>query len=321
MSLVLKPLSTIFKGIVKARQMYYQKFIKPEKFPVKIISVGNITTGGTGKTPFVDLLCKKIYHKRVAILSRGYKRKTHGFYKVDIKNPKAPEIFGDEPVMLAEKNNHIQVFVCEDRIQGIQKILAADDGIDIIILDDALQNFRVYKDLEFVIIDLTEKKENYAFLPEGRARVSLDSISQNQFIIFTKSNIASNSAWIENQLGSFRSAKLAYDIPRVSSALADGSPVYLISGIGKPDNFEKLASHKFKIIKHFKFPDHFCYTESLLSEISNEVKETPIITTEKDFVKISRLSHNLRVMSLRTDFVIVHNEKVFDAALTEDVLR
>lgn len=321
MSLFLRPLSTLFKGLVQVRAHYYQKFVKPHKFPVKIISVGNITSGGTGKTPFVDLLCKKLYHKKIAVLSRGYKRQTQGFYKVDIKNIKAPSLFGDEPVMLAEKNSHVQVFVCEDRIEGVQKILSAYDGIDIIILDDALQNFKIYKDLEFVIIDLTEKLENYAFLPEGRARVSLDSISQNQFVVFTKSNIADSPLWIEEKLSSCRSAKLSYDIPRVSGNLPDGSSVYLVSGIGKPENFKKVASQKYKTLKHFVFPDHFNFTETVLKDIYNEIKDAPLVTTEKDFVKISRLPHNLKVYCLKSDFIFVQNEKLFEATLTEEVLK
>lgn len=317
---VLSPLGVVFRSLSQIRKFIQLNIQKPVQFPVKVISVGNLTMGGTGKTPFVDLLCKKLYHKKIVILSRGYKRKSHGFYKVDLKREDAATFFGDEPVMLQKRNPHVQVFVSEDRVRGIRKILSAYEDIDIVILDDALQNFRIVKNLEFAIVDLTEKTENYKMVPEGRARMLPEDLNDSTFVIYTKVDLSQNIQWIEGKLSSFASAKLKYSRPHFPSHIPQGESVYLISGIGKPKNFESLMGTQYRIEKHFIFPDHYHYTEKDIAEIRSQIGSLPVLTTQKDFVKLQKWNESLKLYEVSVDFEFVENENLFLEVLKRSVL-
>ncbi len=323
MSLLLKPFSFAFKQATNVRRFIYKKYSAPQKFPVKIISVGNVTVGGTGKTPFVDFLCKRIKKRKVVILSRGYKRKSKGFYKVDSSKENASSLYGDEPLMLALKNPDVNLYVCEDRAVGVQKILNAQD-VDVIILDDALQNFSIAKDIEFVIIDSTEKLENYKFLPEGRARSSLEAIDLSQIVVFTKTDLADEKVLLllERKFEAHRRIKMVYSKPYLQhystgKNLVGHETVYLMSGIGKPGNFESLVLDKLnlKIGKHFVFEDHHYYSQGEVDKISKEIGTQPLLVTEKDYAKLQYLKHQLNIFVVGAEFEIIEGSEILDDIL------
>ena len=148
----LLPFSFVYAGITTVRNwLYDHKIYESVQFPVPVISVGNLTVGGTGKTPHVEYLVRLLRPRRVAILSRGYKRKTTGFVLADEKASAAS--IGDEPYQYTQAFPEVKVAVCEDRVLGIQKLLALNPSPAVILLDDAFQHRPVQPLLNILITD------------------------------------------------------------------------------------------------------------------------------------------------------------------------
>ncbi len=295
-------ISKAFGISAELRGLLYDKSIfKSHKVNSWVISVGNITVGGTGKTPCVDLLTKLLIEKhRVAIVSRGYKSLNHDANRVDFTKPNAATFFGDEPVWLAQSNPKVPVWVSSNRVLGCQKIIT-EYHPDIIIADDAFQHRSLVRDIDIVVIDATENKKNYEYLPFGRAREGFDSLKRAHAVFLTKTNLVAPDVlrWIKGNIRPFVTANKIFEFESVVESYQrlnsdeicnnfDAQEVILVSGIGKPENFEKSVV-KCKVVKHFKFQDHKMYKAHDISQIL-EYKNHPILTTQKDAVKLKVFS-------------------------------
>jgi tetraacyldisaccharide-1-P 4'-kinase len=157
-------------------------------------------------------------------------------------------------------------------------------------------------------------------VPEGRARMLPEDLSTKTFVIYTKADLSQDTNWIENKLSHLASAKLKYSRPNFPKSIPQGEPVYLVSAIGKPNNFEALMSTQYVIKKHFIFPDHHHYTEKNIVEIRSHVGSLPILTTQKDFVKLQKWKDSLKLYEVSVDFEFVENEHLFHEVLKRSVL-
>ena len=185
---LLYPLSWLYGIAVSFRnQMYDLNLLKSTEFDVPIISIGNITVGGTGKTPHVEYLVNLLRDKfNVATLSRGYKRKTSGFHCVET-NSTALEV-GDEPLQIKNKFPEIRVAVCENRVVGADKLLNLSNKIipDVLLLDDAFQHRKITPGINILLIDYTRQIKYDTLLPVGRLRESASQMRRANIIIYTK---------------------------------------------------------------------------------------------------------------------------------------
>src|SRR5690554_744635 len=186
--ILLYPFSLIYGLIVYFRNLFYDlNIFKSKEFEVTVISIGNITVGGTGKTPHVEYLVDLLREKfNVATLSRGYKRKTRGFHLVSA-NSTVREV-GDEPLQIKRKFPDITVGVCEDRVVGVEKLLKTDDqnASDVIVLDDAFQHRRITPVINILLIDYNRPLKDDVLLPAGSLRESAAQLRRANIIIFSK---------------------------------------------------------------------------------------------------------------------------------------
>lgn len=280
----------------------------------KVISVGNITLGGTGKTPLVEYIGRylKTQGHKVAIVSRGYKT-------------------GDEPRMLEKNLKNIPVIVDADRKRAIKRALG-DYGIDTVILDDGLQQWKIKKDIEIVVIDAANPFGNGQMLPRGILRQPLSTLRCADIFVFSKTglnpgiqnakvflqriNPAALSAESRHQpLGFYDPAE---EEKLLNPDMLKGKTVTLFSAIGDPGSFEdSISKMGINIGLVFRFPDHHNYLKDDLDRIFKNSKENnidTIITTEKDAVKLGGLkapAYGLRVLALRIELRITENEEGF----------
>ncbi len=298
LKLLLSPLAILYLIATKLRNYFYDIGLKPSfSFQTMVISVGNLNVGGSGKTPMIEYLVRLLQDKySLAILSRGYGRKTKGF-RMAGKEDNAMTL-GDEPFQYYRKfGKEVMVAVGEERALAIPSLLNQENPPDIILMDDAFQHRSVKP--QFSIL-LTEKDnpfyKDFVF-PMGRLRESRYGAKRADTVIVTKCNSEEkNIEETVNQVSSYAGNKpvyftgLSYKNPEpfeVGNQV--GTSVILVSGIANSVYIENYVAPHFKLLKHFNFEDHHIYTTAEIESIEKTMKESgasSIITTEKDMVKL-----------------------------------
>ena len=303
-------------AIIKKLFLYKNKILTSLKLKTPLISIGNITAGGTGKTPMVIYISNLITKLNFShsIISRGYGRKTKKQIVVNDGLETIGNISdsGDEALVLSQKLKNIPIVVGK-KFEGclfIEKTFYSN----MILMDDGFQTFHMARDLNILLIDISSNINEYKLLPVGRLREPLSGIERADCIIFTKTNFAScTSKKIEKKIlkhikpnkqkifrSSFNLSLLKYDKIKdqffsVENTPIDGQAV-AFSGLGNPTSFNKFVKSKFKTIKVIEFRDHCKYdkyefTEILLMEGLGTVINH-LVTTLKDFVKIKKRLKN-----------------------------
>lgn len=298
LKLLLSPLALLYLIATKLRNYFYDIGHKPSfSFETVVISVGNLNVGGSGKTPMIEYLVRLLQHKySIAILSRGYGRKTKGF-RMAGKEDNAMTL-GDEPFQYYRKfGKEVMVAVGEERALAIPTLLNQENPPDIILMDDAFQHRSVKP--QFSIL-LTEKDnpfyKDFVF-PMGRLRESRYGAKRADAVLITKCNAEEkNTEEAVNNVKHYAGNKpvyftgLTYKSPEPFESESEvGSSVILVSGIANSSYLEEYVAARFKLLKHFKFEDHHIYKVNEIEAIEKTMREsgaTSIITTEKDMVKL-----------------------------------
>lgn len=292
--------------------LYKSNILKSYSLPVPVISIGNITSGGTGKTTLtIDLsnYLTKLGHK-VAILSRGYKRKEqmHGDGILLVSDGQSiltnPDISGDEPYLIAREAKKAIIIVTKDRIKG--GLTAVKLGAEILILDDGYQYIRLKRNENILLLDCTNPFDNGCLLPLGYLREPISSITRATAIILSNNTDNDDISKLKDKLK--RDCDLPKNLPIVSMrykikdlnginikrtiSLDDAKKVDFIafSGIGNPESFIKtLNKNELKVKSNLIYPDHYNYSYNDIKTICDLAKSQNIeniITTSKDAVKI-----------------------------------
>ena len=326
---LLFPLAIIYRLIVFWRNVLYNyNFFISRKLPAKIISVGNITTGGTGKTPAVIFLTKHFLQKqqKVAILSRGYGRKTAGTQEVT--NGKAIHgdwlNFGDEPCLMAKKLPGVPIVVDENRYRG-GLYITEKFRPDIIILDDAFQHRALERDVDIVLINGQDQKSNHKMFPYGLLREPTKNLKRANFIFLSKTNLNNPSPYlveltkkvdIPTYYSNFNYSDLISPNgkkPKQNKELK----VLALSGIGDTAGFHRMIKQQkyLRIVKTISYTDHHEYSQTDMEKVKREAQLNDIdivVTTEKDMVKIEKLKPpSLAIFTLTGDFQILEENKFF----------
>ncbi len=304
----LLPFSWIYGGVTAIRNwMFDTEILKSEAYPIPIIGVGNITVGGTGKTPHVEYLIRLLQPQyKVAVLSRGYKRKTRG-YLLATPQSTMKEV-GDEPWQVKQKFPDVYVAVDSNRRRGIKRLLndEATRDVQVILLDDAFQHRYVKPGLNIMLTDYYRLVTDDALLPAGRLRESASGRKRSQITIVTKcpSDISPmNQRVIQNALALRPYQSLYFSTfgygemmgifngkTRSLHSIEAEEHILLLTGIASPEQMRIDLSKHTRHIKPISFPDHHFFTEDDAKRIEEAYHELPaprlIITTEKD---VSRL--------------------------------
>ena len=316
------PLSLIYYISINIWGLLYKiKVLKTKSLPCKVISVGNITVGGSGKTPTVQYLSKLLQSKgkKVGIISRGYGRKSKNTIIVtDGKiKPKSWENFGDEPYMLAKNLEGIPIIVGESRYEAGIKMIAKFNP-DIIIMDDGFQHISLHRDLDIVLINSKDTKKSHRLIPLGQLREPLLNLSRADLVILTKTNIHKPSHYHEKIIKKIKCTTINNKI-EIDDILIDtegeshnlkiinSKNIFIFSALGDHEGFKKTMEKTGAIIVgHDKYPDHYVYTRIDLKNIEKNAKEKNasfIITTEKDILKTISYNKNMNLYFVRMKMV------------------
>ena len=300
---LLFPFSLIYNIVTSIRNYLYDSGkYRSVKFDVPTICVGNLSVGGTGKSPHIEYLIQLLKDEfQVATLSRGYKRKTKGFYYNEAGVDAA--ILGDEPMQFHVKHPDITVAVCEDRLTGIPAVLRMAPQTQVILLDDAYQHRSVRPGLNIMISDYHHPFYEDYVLPLGRLREARKGYKRADIIIISKCPADLNAAEQEkiiqkvNPLAhqSVYFTTIAYgnvyDLFTQQSINIEGSNTLIVSGIAKPTLMQTQIETQASSSKILKYPDHHFFTDKDIQDIIKtyqawNVDDKMIITTEKDATRL-----------------------------------
>jgi len=319
---LLLPFTSLYWLVVTIRNKLFDLNILPsEEFNLPVICVGNITVGGTGKTPHTEYLVRILRNEyRVAVLSRGYKRKTSGF--LIASEHSTPEEIGDEPCQIKNKFPDIIVAVDEKRRRGIRNLLNLENGPDVILMDDAFQHRYVKPGLSIVLEDFNRPVRKDFLLPYGRLREPVSSLKRAAIILVTK--VPSSFRPIDRRLRA-REAGLSEFQHLYYTQLNPGKPlpvfkgdfkeyenskpdILLVSGIANPRSLKPFARKFSTKIREIIFRDHHIYSPEEMKKIYDILKnsqESILLTTEKDAVKFRSFRKILKNVESRLFYLPV----------------
>ena len=334
---LLFPFAVLYDLITRLRNHLYNiGYHKSFDFETNVISVGNLTVGGTGKTPMVEYLIRLLSGKyQVATLSRGYGRKTRGFLEGNIDSTKVSDI-GDEPFQyLLKFHEKTGVFVGEERAWAIPGILLERPRTQIIVLDDAYQHRSVLPDLNILMTKYNRLFSSDYLMPVGRLRESRLGARRADAVVVSKCPEQFDEAAVRAAIEKYTTpvtpiffTSVAYGMP--VSFWSDeeqdlqGKSVVLISGIASADDLEAYVRQEAQLLRHFRFSDHHRYRADQLNEITGSVagQEGIFLTTEKDFVKLREFEQELRDLPfyyLPIEIRFRGNKKEFDELIYQSL--
>lgn len=297
----LYPFSVLYDGITRLRNHLYELEIKKScSFEPVVINVGNLSVGGTGKTPMIEYLIRMLHERyRLATLSRGYGRKSRGFRIAGEED--SAESIGDEPYQFYQAwKGKVVVAVGEERVLAISQILFEHPEVEVILLDDAYQHRPVVPDLNILLTTWQRPFFRDYVLPAGRLRESRKGAGRAHAVVVTKcpgKASADELARYREQVRMYAGpdtpvffSTLSYSEPKAFNewAVPPFSEVVLVSGLANARLLEEEVQRKFNLLRHFQYPDHHRYSRNDLDQIAALAKAHPgsvVLTTEKDAVK------------------------------------
>ena len=302
---MLLPLSWGYGLVVSIRNLAYDLgMLSAKTYDMVVVKVGNLSVGGTGKTPHTELIAAMLAEMlpAVAVLSRGYKRKTKGFRLAGTKDN--ARTIGDEPFQMYLKLPDVQVAVCENRATGIDKLLEINNFLSAVVLDDGFQHRKVKAGLNILLSDYNAPYFNDFLLPAGRLREHRSAYTRADLIIFTKAPARINV--YDKKFYYTKVAPVAHQ-QVIFSHIRYGQPVYLepfeeqplnkkqqlllVTGIANAEPMCEMLRERGIDFVHLAFADHAHYEQRQLKKIQAayrvlEAENKAVITTEKDFVKL-----------------------------------
>ena len=311
MRFLLLPFAILYGLGVRLRHFLYDRgWLSSKRYPFPILCVGNLAVGGTGKTPMVEYLVRLLGQEQVAILSRGYRRKTRGFVLAD--DSATAMTLGDEPYQYHRKFPRATVAVCESRQEGIERLLE-NPHFKYIILDDAFQHRKVQAETNLLLTSYDKLYTQDFLLPVGSLRDIRSRAHKAQIIIVTKCPELTQTEQekIIQQLKPLPSQKvyfttIAYS-DRVyshedSQALKDfiATPFTLVTGIANPTPLVDFLEKQGTSFEHLAYSDHHHFSNRELELLRQKGR---ILTTEKDYVRLEGALSTLYYLPIETQFL------------------
>ena len=324
-SLILPPLSVLYGAVTRTRLSLYRRgTFHSTRLDRPVISVGNITTGGTGKTPLVEWVARTIAAagKKVCILTRGYGRDNPDRQVVvsDGTNVLAnPSEAGDEPFLLATNLAGVAAVISNaDRIEAAKGAIR-HLGTDCFVLDDGFQHLRLERDLNILTIDATNPWGGGHLLPYGRLREPLSGLSRADCVVITRADQANNLDTLRDQIrGLTANAPIFQSRMRIKNLPETiPTPVAAFCGVGNPQSFFNQIPHE--VVLQKTFPDHHRYSQTdvdSLIEAARRAGAHSLITTAKDAVKLKSLSFSLPCFVLEIEPQIENEAELTRLVLT-----
>jgi tetraacyldisaccharide 4'-kinase len=342
-SAALRSLSVIYRAITHARLIAYQrKWLAVSQLAVPVISIGNLTTGGTGKTPLVDWVCRvlagegphtnvgtrEVVHaaRRVCVLTRGYGRPNPAS-QVLVSN--ATEILageraaGDEPYLLATNLLGVAAVICNPNRQVAGEWAIDNLASEVFVLDDGFQHLQLVRDLDIVTIDARNPWGSGKLLPYGRLREPPQGLSRADCVVITRSEQIEDLSSVKDSIQKFAGATPIFTSRMVTSGIRTlrgdpidkenvAQPIAAFCGVGNPASFfNHLRGEGYQPVLTRTFPDHHGYQQSELDRLvidAQALGAKSLITTAKDAVKLSHMKLDLRCFVLEIEISIDDEE-------------
>ncbi|WKW47350.1 tetraacyldisaccharide 4'-kinase [Myroides sp. JBRI-B21084] len=319
---ILLPLSLIYAAITSLRNFFYDKGIKKSTaFNLPVIAVGNLSVGGTGKTPMVEYLVRLLSAERkLVVLSRGYKRKSKGFYLA--KDTTTIEEIGDEPFQYHSKFKNINVAVNADRVEGVTKILEYLPNTETILLDDAFQHRKIKAGFYIMLTAYNDLFYNDLVLPAGNLRECKSGVKRANVVVVTKcpKNLSEQEMLQIKKKITIANDRIFFSTINYHHSVTNNDEEILISnlkndfiavaGIAKPEYFYAyLNCNKMDCLT---FPDHHFFTEQDLKNIIKKANGRKIITTEKDYMRLQNHLPKNQLYYLPIEMLFLKEEQWFN---------
>ena len=339
LGILLLPFTIIYTFITRIRNHLYDiGYTRSFQFDTKVIGVGNLKVGGTGKTPMIEYLINLLGDEyEVSTLSRGYKRNSRGFRIA--KHGDSAATIGDEPFQMYSKFSKINVAVGEDRVLAIPQILFELPETEIILMDDAFQHRSVRPNLNILLTEFDKPFFSDHVLPSGRLRESRKGASRANVIVVTKCPeqlLEKERDIIIREINKyshrdnhifFTTINYGTPLPVFNKNESIGNDLVLVTGIANNQLLKNYLSKSYNIVRQFNFSDHYKYKPGDLAKIAKVAKslEASVITTEKDMVKLKtndfeNISTGIPVYYIPIDVSFIFDGRAFDT-LVKDVLK
>lgn len=332
----------LYGTLLAIRHLFYDKgWKKSFRAPVPTVCIGNITVGGTGKTPHTEMVLRHLLqsddwaYRNLAVLSRGYKRKSKGFQLVPRDGTAL--LYGDEPLQIARKFPSVTVAVDKNRVRGCQLLTDANQ-VSLIVLDDAFQYRKLKADLNIVLVDYNRPVHKDTLLPWGRLRDLKSRLKAADIIIVTKCP-AYVDDWERSQWAKYLRLKAEQKLFFTTLTYGTMEPVFpegdarytyskrlvLFTGIANDVPLRGFLSDSYKIVRRIGFPDHHRYTRADIGTLKTAVKEFStacLVTTEKDAQRIvdtkkvpQELRQRMFYIPVQASFLTPEEDAAFTEAL------
>ncbi|CAM1349908.1 tetraacyldisaccharide 4'-kinase [Tenacibaculum crassostreae] len=333
---LLFPFAVLYDAITRTRNWFFNLgVLKSTKFNIPIVAVGNLSVGGTGKSPQIEYLIRLLKADyKIAVLSRGYKRKTKGFQLLDDSH--TVEDVGDEPLQFYKKfKNEVSIAVDTDRTNGVQQLLKGENPPEVILLDDAYQHRKVTASSYILLTKYKDLFINDFLLPTGNLRESRRGAKRAKAIVVTKcpENLSKiEQCELERRINPLPNQEvffstIVYDeqlggTENLSLQDLTNMEIVLVTGIANPSSLLSFLTERKIKFQHINFPDHHHFSDSDLKNIQQqfeqiESSEKYIITTEKDFVRLEGKLKNLAYIGIKNKFL--GDEKAFDRLVLNEI--
>lgn len=317
--MILKPFEFLYHILSGAKNVLYDlKVLPTEHLNVAVVSIGNLSFGGTGKTPFIQFVARELKSKKIIVVCRSYKASLDKPQKVDISNSMAAQIFGDEAVLLQKSLPEVSVWSGPSKAATAKACLL--ESPDLILVDDGFSHRKLARKFDLVLFDAGRMGKDYF-------RESFSSLKRAQALVFTKipDESASEILQFKKMIGQ-RFPHLAnslFESKMVTSlAFSTEFPISVFCGIANPDSFqESLIKAGYQIVHFIRYSDHQEYSNEMQTDILESFKQAlrdnpklKLVTTEKDFVKLNHaeLRSVVQVAEYAVTMQSQEKEKLFE---------
>lgn len=314
MRYLLLPLSLLFQFLVLLRKFIFAAgLIKTKKVDRPVVCIGNLSTGGTGKTPWVHRMTEYFFsqNKKSVVLSRGYSGDFDGVLKVTPDMD--PRKCGDEPLWLS-RNTRSYVYVGRSRVKAAE-IAIKEEKPDVLLLDDGFQHFNLSRDVDIVLLDASAPMKNYSSLPMGRLREGFSALRRAHAVVINKCNYGDSESieFLRTQCQKYKTKDEIFHADYIFDRfdpLVEGldlqspsAPISMSCALGNPQAFLKtLKDQNIDIQKKFIFPDHYFWKPLDIEKITYHMKQeksSHLMITEKDAVKLVRYKKHFYEMGIQ----------------------
>jgi len=330
--LLLFPFAGLYYMVTLLRNKLFDlKILSSKEYPLPIICIGNLSTGGTGKSPMTEYMIRLLRDNyNLATLSRGYGRSTKGY--LDVAPDSVASEVGDEPLQFARKFKDVQVAVCEDRQTGIEKLVKKEESPDCILLDDAYQHRKVKAGFYILLTSYNDLYKNDYLLPAGNLREPRNGANRANIVVVTKcpdslskkeQNHIEDSLRLKNSQTLYFS-KIIYDdlVYSIKGGVQFNSmkihKVTLVTGIANPKPLLTYLTKQGLSYHHKMYDDHHNFTNTEIEELD---ELDCILTTEKDYVRLQPLLTKVKLYYLPIKVVLLDGSDTFEKRIIKYVAQ